>query len=62
MLVEDEAESVSVEFLALLSDPPMSIMSPASVAQLRWSHLATATARLWAGLQPPRVKEVQVRL
>ena len=60
MLVEDEEESVSVEFLALLSDPPMSIMSPASVAQLRWSHLPTA--RLWAGLQPPRVKEVQVRL
>ena len=61
MLVEDEAESVSVEFLALLSDPPMSKMSPASVAQLRWSHLATV--RLWAGLQPaPRVKEVQVRL
>ena len=60
MLVEEEAESVSVEFLALLSDPPMSIMSPASVAQLRWSHLATA--RLWAGLQAPWVKEVQVRL
>ena len=60
MLVGDEEESVSVEFLALLSDPPISIMSPASVAQLRWSHLATV--RLWAGLQPPRVKEVQVRL
>ena len=60
MLVEEEAESVSVEFLAVLSDPPMSIMSPASVAQLRWSHLPTL--KLWAGLQPPRVKEVQVRL
>ena len=59
-LAEDEAESVSVEFLAALSDPPMSRMSPPSVPQLRWSHLPTV--RLWAGLQAPRVKEVQVCL
>ena len=60
MLVEEEEESVSVEFLSTMSDPPMSIMSPASVAQLRWSHLPTV--RLWAGLQSLRVKEVQVCL
>ena len=60
MLVEDEAESVSVEFLAAMSDPPISRMSPASVLQLRLSH--RPTLRLWVKLQAPRVKEVQVCL